>query len=515
MNARLLLKDLIGQDLYISLVDNQEFLAHGEISLINENVLLTTYNTTGGINLLYDAVDISASCIFKGDNLSENKHYSLFFKNAECIQTGDKAKFICKDIIVKEGYLLNIDKEIRLIKLYIKNLDEFIRVTNDIRKITFGETELRCGTTIEPIDIGIIRDNINLRLCFDWCSGGSDYGYSCYNSHTQITPYVEIKINDDGNTTKDKNGNAELTIFGERVERYVELEQAKKLIYEFLVLYSLLTGKNEIFDRIELWRRVDGCYSNDISQLLFSNSFKMNEGEQFSKYSVFNKHSMFPLGRNMSPMLKAMYIYNIPYNIVNDDNELSYELSNDIFYKFFNNDKIEIYKLFYENRFANKYEKFINLCSCCDIMLSDVKDLYFKDEDIKELKKLVKKYLKEKQYKNTNIDDFTKKIASTNNTKVSLLQKITRYFTEENSEQKSFIEKIDTRILENNLFNEITDIRNHIAHGRIHKIEKLQVCTDILELIVYFLILDNIDIAKDELIRLSEYIDFNRIKNNL
>ena len=257
----------------------------------------------------------------------------------------------------------------------------------------------------------------------------------------------------------------------------ISIDDAKDLVYEFIVLYSILTGKNEAFNSIEL-----NNISNDEAefwsrpQRLFSNLFKMNEGEEFSKYSVFNKYSLFPLGRNMSPELKATYIYGIPYNLFKNDGELNYELSNDVFYKFFNNAKIENYKLFYNSRFANKYQKFTTLFTCLEVMLNTHRG-----------------------------------------------EKISKYF-DNNTDIQNFINSIDDKILckkqsqkgdNKNYINFIIDNRNHIIHGRIHEVTKLQVCTDILELIVYYLILSNIGIAKEELTRLGSYIDFNKIRNNL
>ena len=81
---------------------------------------------------------------------------------------------------------------------------------------------------------------------------------------------------------------------------------------------------------------------------------------------------------------------------------------------------------------------------------------------------------------------------------------------------KDFLNFIDKRILIGKYIQKIKQNRNNIMHGDLYKIQQdeIFICSLILELIVYFLLLQDLGIDKERLMHyLFAYVDYNIIRN--
>ena len=267
------------------------------------------------------------------------------------------------------------------------------------------------------------------------------------------------------------------------------LENIFEIINDFLVLYSLPTAKNESLDAITFPRD----YS--VPQFLITDRWNMNLNSEMTKYSVFNKHSLFPLFRGISSQhskncsnfkepIQKEYKETTESGTITTTIESTYipdqPISNEIFKNFFNHKNKEICKLFFATRKMDKYQKFTTLYTCLEVLIRHNTTITSNDEIKKE--------------KQTG--------------------KQVRYFFEHDNDIKQMLDIIDIRIIKEDYIGKIIDNRNEITHGNLFKVDnaELRICCYILERIVYYLLMKDLGIDA-ELLKNRSYVDFNIIRN--
>ena len=442
--------DFLDKDLFTQFIQNktkqttQRIDAYAVLKHDNGIITLTIHHPFGNIESNYnDKLDIQISDVGKCNILFTNLVEKILSGWAIMPGTAQRtwyySKYTIKDALISKSY--NIEDSFNVIKLYIQDLDKFIGTTDDI-------LSKEQNFDIKSINIGKIYadKNIYLLFCFDRKKGDSDVGAPRYIEQDIITPYVMFFS-----------------------ENYISVEKCKEIINDFITLYSLLTGKDEKFNRIFL-QKYD-CVSE-----LFSADFIECKSEN---NKLFNrKYCMFSLGRNITTQLAK--------NCSCGGNE-PYVLENDIFKNFFHHKNKEIYKLFFATRKMDKYQKFTTLYTCFEVVIRASKIIK------NEMKRKTKKE-REKWSTGAQID----------------------YFMENYQDIKDFLNFIDKRILIGKYIQKIKQNRNNIMHGDLYKIQQdeIFICSLILELIVYFLLLQDLGIDKKRLMHyLFAYVDYNIIKN--
>lgn len=446
LNFVITLKDILNKDLVITEINNEKIDGMGKVSYDNDNNLILTIHHPNQPIQNYDVKKFDIIAKIAKHAMGQPEIYIHFSKVSNYsagwrqMQNGYWLidKFICKDIIAttSDNFILK-NKEVQL---YIKNLDEFIRTPDQV--LNYCPDKWREG--IKPIEIGEIKQDIKLSFCFNATS--DNFGYHFYGRIENIIPYVKIEFQQEQN-----------------------LEDIFEIINDFLVLYSLLTGKDESLDAITFPREYL-C-----QQFLLTDRWNMNLNSEMTKYSVFNKHSLFPLFRDICSQWSK--------NCSNFHESIP--ISNDIFQNFFNHKNIKNYKLFFATRKMDKYQKFTTLYTCFEVLIRASKIIK------NEMKRKTKKE-REKWSTGAQID----------------------YFMENYQDIKDFLNFIDKRILIGKYIQKIKQNRNNIMHGDLYKIQQdeIFICSLILELIVYFLLMKDLGIDA-ELLKNRSYVDFNIIKN--
>ena len=170
LNFVITLKDVLDKDLIITEINNETIDGMGKVSYDNDNnLILTIHHPNQPIqNYKSNKFDITAKIaerdrIDKPDIYIHFNEVSMYSHGWRQMQNGRWLidKFICKDIIAttSDNFVLQ-HKEVRL---YIKNLDEFIRTPDQV--LNYDPSKWRDG--IKPIEIGEVKSGIKISFCFN------------------------------------------------------------------------------------------------------------------------------------------------------------------------------------------------------------------------------------------------------------------------------------------------------------------------------------------------------------
>ena len=328
LNFVITLKDILNKDLVITEINNEKIDGMGKVSYDNDNNLILTIHHPNQPIQNYDVKKFDIIAKIAKHAMGQPEIYIHFSKVSNYsagwrqMQNGYWLidKFICKDIIATtSGRFTLKNKEVRL---YIKNLDEFIRTPDQL--LNYDPSKWRDG--IKPIEIGEVKSGIKISFCF--VATSDVFGYYHYGRIENIIPYVKIEFQDEQN-----------------------MEYIFEVINDFLVLYSSLTAKDESFDAITF------PLEYSCQQFLLTDRWSMNLNSEMTKYSIFNEHSLFPLLRDISSQWSGNF------------EEQKEPISNEIFQNFFIHKNIENYKLFFATRKMDKYQKFTTLYTCLEVVI--------------------------------------------------------------------------------------------------------------------------------------------------
>lgn len=363
-------------------------------------------------------------------------------------------RFQCEDILVFNQRLSNLS----LIEIHIDGLKEFLGPTKQICNFLNGLKQ-KSENEIEVVDL---KESVFL-YHFDFNESWTPMDYI---SSSRVVPSVIFSFK---NPVK----------FSEK--------KVKELVKKYQIIHSFLTGKNYGIEKVLI---------NGDEAEFYSDSFS------FVEYSK-KKYSMLRWGHNLPEQFQKLY-------------GTDYEIPGDVICNWFSlsDDEFDVCELFYGARFVkDKYQRFINLFVCLEFMVQKYRSNYFSDEVFGKILVKTKEVVNAEagSYKKKKKEDFLNSVKRVNEDRVPTLELIKKCAKEEGIEDLWNEIGIKEKVLK-----KIVEDRNHIIHGRIGKVYGLELYNDILELSVYFLILQRLGIDRKMLVfKLGAYIDYNRVRNNL
>jgi len=363
-------------------------------------------------------------------------------------------RFQCEDVLVFNQRL----SDLSLIEIHIDGLKEFLGPTKQICNFLNGFKQ-KSENEIEVVDL---KDSVFL-YHFDFNESWIPMDYI---SSSRVAPSVIFSFK---NPIK----------FSEK--------KVKELVKKYQILHSFLTGKNYGIEKVLI---------NGEEAEFYSDGFSFVEDSK-------KKYSMLHWGHDLSEQFQNLY-------------GTDYEIPGDVIYNWFSlsDDEFDVCELFYGARFVkDKYQRFINLYVCLEFMVQKYRSNYF-DNDIFEkiLKKTEEVVNSEaKSYPTRKRKGFLKSLGRINEDRAPTLELVKKCANEE-----GMADLWDKMGVKEEVLKKIFEDRNHIIHGRIGRVSGLELYNDILELSVYFLILQRLGIDREILVfKLGAYIDYNRVRNNL
>ena len=385
--------------------------------------------------------------------------FNLKFIKLGCRKIGKnlsirEQRFQCEDVLVYNQRL----SDLSLIEIHIDGLKEFLGPTKQICNFLSGFKQEN-ENKIEVVDLG---DSVFLYY-FDF---NQSWVPEEYISSSKVLPSVIFSFKNPVNFSEEK---------------------VKELVKKYQILHSFLTGKNYGIKKVLI---------NGEEAEFYSDSFSLAEDTK-------KKYSMLHWGHDLSEQFQKLY-------------GTDYKIPGDVIYKWFSlsYDEFDVYELFYGARFVkDKYQRFINLYVCLEFMVQKYRSSYFDDEVFKEILKKTKEVVNSeaKSYPARKRKGFLKSLGRINEDRAPTLELIKKCANEEG--MADLWDKMDVK---EEILKKIVEDRNHIIHGRIGRVSELELYNDILELSVYFLILQRLGIDREILVfKLGAYIDYNRVRNNI
>jgi hypothetical protein len=361
-------------------------------------------------------------------------------------------KFRCDDVMVSNQRVSSLSE----IKIYIDGLKEFLGPTNEICDFLDG-VEKEGETPVVKLQDSVFLYDFSFNKSWD---------PSEYISSSKVEPSADFVLNESINFSEKK---------------------VKELVRKYQILHCFLTGRNYKIERVVINREAE----------FYSDSFRVFSADLKKKFS------MLKWGHNLSPQFQNLY-------------GTDYKIPGEAIFKWFNllEDEFDIYELFYGARFVrDKYQRFINLYICLEFMVQGYRKQYFETEDFARIAKKVEEIINVEapRVPSKKKKDFLKSLQRVNEERAPTLELIKSCAKEE-----GLIDLWALIGIKDDVFKKIAQDRNHIVHGRIGQVSGVELYNDVLELSVYFLILQRLGIDREILIsKLGVYIDYNRVRNNL
>jgi hypothetical protein len=480
-------------------INDTSFNSCGEFSISpNETLLSLTYSHLQSSEKIFCSILSTEILSVYGKiygECSKKYHIKIKVKLKEHLSIGDtfmdlpnykgaegfiwhRSVFVVEEILLAENDVFR--NKVSVAKFYVKDLEKFIGITKDIKKFHDSPNT----TNLKPIEIGDIGNGNILAFCFDSNFGKDKSGGYICTYKTEVTPYVQITFKQD-----------------------IEIEEAQGLIYDFTFLYSLLTGKKTAFNRVELNNgnlRRHLLYSSVNSKM-----FKINYINEFLHPNSYYVDATFS---------KIANIFSL-----NDFKENNFEL----FRAIFTNKKLKeiqgynlFGRIFYE---GEMYQRLTELWTCVEVFLDKSKN---NEDKLIDLANYLENILKDRSIKEEieaqseigkifePVSDVLSSLNSgIKNFNITLDRK---NYIKRNLGLETFLKYINPEIINKNYLEKIRGNRNNIVHGRISKVKELKTCTEILELIFYYLLFDNIfDKTINREIIQEKLLNYSRNRNFL
>ncbi len=392
----------------------------------------------------------------------DSKRFYLF--NLKFIKLGSRRigqglsireqRFQCEDILVFNQRL----SDLSLIEIHIDGLKEFLGPTKQICNFLNGFKQ-ESENKIEVVDL---KDSVFL-YHFDFNESWTPMDYI---SSSRVAPSV---------------------IFSFKNPIRFSEKKVKELVKKYQILHSFLTGKNYGIEKVLI---------NGDEAEFYSDGFNCVEDSK-------KKYSMLHWGHNLSEQFQNLY-------------GTDYEIPGDVIYNWFSlsDDEFDVCELFYGARFVkDKYQRFINLYVCLEFMVQKYRSNYFDDEVFGKILAKVEEIVNTEasSYKKKKKEDFFNSVKRVNEERAPTLELIKKC-----AKQEGLIDLWNEIGIKEEILRKIVKDRNHIIHGDIGKVSGLELYNDILELSVYFLILQRLGIDREILVfKLGAYIDYNRVRNSI